>query len=101
MKIYLKIFLSTIAIQIVVVALGFVLTCVSERGYSALLVLIIIGYVISLVTDIYLAMKSDTTWYKKMIYIFLMPTNYTPIGLLWYAMYCFTKFFEMLPVNLG
>lgn len=54
-----------------------------------------------MVTDIYLAMKSDTPWYKKMIYIFLMPTNYTPIGLLWYAMYCFTKFFEMLPVNLG
>jgi hypothetical protein len=100
MKIYLKIFSITIAIQIVALALGFVLTCVSERGYSAFLVLII-GYVISLVTDIYLAVKSDTTWYKKMIYIFLMPTNYTPIALLWYAMYCFAKFFEMLPINLG
>lgn len=101
MKVYLKILFSTIAIQIVAVALGFVLIFVIERGYSAIPILIIIGYVISLATDIYLAVKSDTTWYKKLIYIFLMPTNYTPIGLLWYAMYCFTKFFEMLPANLG
>ena len=101
MKVYLKILLSTILIQIVVAALGFVLIFVAERGYSALPALIIIGYVISLATDICLAVKSDTAWYKKLIYIFLMPTNYTPIVLLWYAMYCFIKFFEMLPTNLG
>jgi len=71
--------LSTIAIQIVVVALGFVLALVSERGYSILPILIITGYVISLITDIYLAVKSNAIWYKKLIYIFLMPTNYTPI----------------------
>lgn len=99
MKNYLKIFLITIAIQIAAVALGFVLSFASERDYSALTVLIIIGYVISLVTNICLAVKSDVVWYKKLIYIFLMPTNYTPVGLLWYAMYCFGKFFEILSAS--
>lgn len=101
MKNYLKICLVTIAIQVIAVVLGFILTFVLECGSKPLLVLIIIGYVISLVTDIYLAVKISTIWYKKLIYIFLMPTNYTPIGLLWFAMYCFARFFEMLPNNLG
>ncbi|MCI8407781.1 MAG: hypothetical protein HFJ09_00705 [Lachnospiraceae bacterium] len=101
MRNYIKIFSITISIQIVAVALGFVLAFDSGRGYSALPMLIVVGYVISLITDIYLAVKIDTIWYKKMIYIFLMPTNYTPIGLLWFAMYCLGKFFEMLPPNLG
>lgn len=101
MRNYLKIFFITITIQIVAVALGCVLPFEQERGYSALPILIIVGYVISLATDIYLAVKINTAWYKKLIYIFLMPTNYTPIGLLWFAMYCFGKFFEMLPANLG
>lgn len=102
MRNYLKIFLITITIQIAAIALGgLFLAFNSRRGYSALPILIIVGYVISLATDIYLAVKINTAWYKKLIYIFLMPTNYTPIGLLWFAMYCLGKFFEMLPANLG
>ena len=101
MKTYLKILLQTITIQIVAILLGFVLKIVTERGYYAFVASLMIGYVISLVTDIFMAVKSGDVWYKKLGYIVLMPTNYTPIGLLWFAMYCFAKFFEMLPDNLG
>lgn len=101
MKNYLKILFITIAIQIGAVTLGIMIHLMSGRGYDVLVVLIVIGYAVSLVTDICLAVKSDTAWYKKMMYIFLMPTNYTPIGWLWYAMYIFIKFFEMLPTDLG
>lgn len=101
MKIYLKILMSTIAIQVVVTALCFALFFLPESGRRAIPVLIAVGYMISLVTDIYMAVRSDSIWYKKLMYIFLMPTNYTPVGLLWAAMYLFGKFFEMLPGNLG
>lgn len=101
MKTYFKILLHTITIQIVAILLGFVLKAVTEQSYRAFMVSLMIGYVISLATDIFMAVKSGDAWYKKLVYIVLMPTNYTPIGLLWFAMYCFAKFFEMLPDNLG
>lgn len=70
MKIYLKILMSTIAIQVVVTALCFILFFVTESGREAIPVLIVVGYMISLVTDIYMAVKNDSVWYKKLIYIF-------------------------------
>lgn len=101
MKTYLKILGRTLVIQVVAIVLGCALSYVTELDCRVFLVLIMLGYIVSLITDFYLAMKSHANWYKKLGYIFLMPTNYTPIGLLWYAMYCFTKFFQMLPDNLG
>ena len=101
MKRYLKIFGITIAIQIMGIALGLLLAFTPEQDYRAFLILIVIGYVASLSMDIYLSVKSDAIWYKKLIYIFLMPTNYTPVVLPWIAVYIFAKFFEMLPHNLG
>ena len=101
MKRYLKIFVITIAMQIMGIALGLLLAFTLEQGYRAFLILIVIGYITSLSMDLYFSVKSDAIWYKKLIYIFLMPTNYTPVVLPWIAVYIFAKFFEMLPRNLG
>jgi hypothetical protein len=100
MRDYLKILLTTAGIQLAAVVICFVLYYARKETQS-IPVLIVLGYVGSLILDIYSTVKMDAIWYKKIACIFLMPTNYTPILLLWYSLYLFAKFFQMLPINMG
>jgi NADH:ubiquinone oxidoreductase subunit 4 (subunit M) len=100
MRDYLKILLTTVGIQLASVAVCFVLYYVKKET-QLIPVMIVIGYVGSLFMDIYSAVKMDAAWYKKIACILFMPTNYSPILLLWFSLYAFAKFFQMIPINMG
>ena len=101
MKTYLKILLITLAIQSVKVGLG--LFCIiSQKSISSVSVIsILVGYIGSLIVDIYMSVSMNENISEKLICIFFMLSNYTPLILPWVAMQLFMNFFEMLPKNLG
>jgi hypothetical protein len=100
MRDYLKILFTTAGIQLAAVMICFALYFV-KMGTQSIPILVVIGYAGSLILDLYRTVKMDAVWYKKIACIILMPTNYTPILLVWLSVYAFTKFIEMLPTNLG
>jgi hypothetical protein len=100
MRDYLKILLTTAGIQLAAVVVCFALYS-AKIETQTIPVLIVMGYGCSLFWDIHSTVKMDAVWYKKIACIFLMPTTYTPILLLWFSLYAFAKFFQMLPINMG
>lgn len=104
---YLKILIITTGIQLGSVALGMILANLSEEpgSLSAIgTVLFLFGFLISIVADIVLAIKWGTNTKEKLIYIFLMPTNYTWIVYVLFAFWYVGQWLDILndlPDNFG
>ena len=93
---YLKILFGTIAIQLFAIILGLYLIFLSGENSRASLIIWFLGYFISLAFDIGMAIKSTESIRKKLVFIFLMPTNYSILALLWVSIMVFAEFFRML-----
>ena len=87
MKIYIKIFFITISIQIVGYLASVLLNEVTfglNLEFDITILPVILGVVIALVVDIILAIRWGNSIKAKLVYIFLMPTNYFwVVFLLW------------------
>lgn len=95
-KYYLKILFGTSLIQLIAIILGLFLIFISGENSRVSLIIWFLGYFISLVFDIIMAIRSTASIRKKLAFIFLMPTNYSPLALLWVAIMVFAEFFRML-----
>ena len=79
MKKYIKIFFITLSIQIVGYLLSVLLnevTVGSNLKSDITILPVILGVVVALVVDIILAIRWGNSIKAKLVYIFLMPTNY-------------------------
>ena len=101
MRNYLKILAVTLTIQIIMVVIGLLLWRILKLGSHLMVIFLFWGYFFSLIVDVYMSVKMGATIYKKLIYIFFMLSNYTPLILFWVAIQMSIKFFEMLPKDLG
>lgn len=101
MRTYLKILLITLSIQIVLVGLGLFCIMSLKWGSPISIMFIFLGYIGSLIVDIYMSVTMNEKIHQKLICIFLMLSNYTPLLLPWLAIQIFINFFEILPKNLG
>ena len=99
MKPYLKILLITFVIQLGGLAVSNLLYDLSggdlvlSRVGDAIIVLCILA---SIIVDIILAIRWGSSIGKKLIYIFLMPTNYLWLAWLIWVFWYVGQWFEML-----
>ncbi len=99
MKNYLKILGITAGIQIASYIIDVIaINVVHQAGGVSIMgvPLLFIGFVISLVIGIVLAIKWGKSVGQKLIYVFLMPTNYTFLLLFFTALWYFAQWLEML-----
>lgn len=99
MKKYFKILMITLGIQLGCLAIGMLLANMPEmQGKLAPLgtVLLLISFPISIVVDIVLSIKWGANIAKKLIYIFLMPTNYTLLIFILFAFRVIGQWMEIL-----
>ncbi len=107
MKNYLKILGITAGIQIAsyLVAVLFAEMPIGLEDSSLIGVKIFLtGYVVSTVVDIVLAVKWGKNIWQRLIYIFLMPTNYLLFLVLTFIMWHMVQWLEVLksiPPNFG
>lgn len=104
MKKYLKILLITLSIQIGCWIAGILFGQLPAAVASKAAFLIVLGFPISFVADVILAVKWGDKIREKLIYILLMPTNYTWILTLWILYMIMKKGLEILnslPANFG
>lgn len=99
MKKYLKILMITLGIQLGFLAIAILLA--NMPGMQEPLeplgtVLLLISFPISIVVDIVLSMKWGENIAKKLIYIFLMPTNYTLLIFILFAFHIIGQWMEIL-----
>ena len=102
MKNYFRILMITMAIQLGCFGINVLLvnTVPMESPLSDLGIWIFLaGFPIALIVDIVLAIRWGKNWKQKLIYIFLMPTNYMgpmlAIGFFWYLSWMYAQIFGM------
>lgn len=99
MKKYLKILLITLAIQLGGIFVGLFLSYLgSSMGFlNRLGTIILLGCVpVVIMVDIILAIRWGTNIKQKLIYIFLMPTNYLWIVYLLWAFWYIGQWVDMI-----
>ena len=99
MKNYLKILLITLAIQLGGLAVSSMLYDLS--GGDIILsdvgdIIVVLCIIASIIVDIILAIRWGTSIGQKLVYIFLMPTNYLWLAWLIWVYWYFFQWFEML-----
>jgi len=90
MKRYFEILIKTLLIQIITTILALFLISYTRWDnvyYSAHADLIVFGWILSWIVDVSMAVNSQEPRYKRLIYIFLMPTNYSFVGWFIYLFY--------------
>ena len=99
MKSYLKILLITLAIQVGGLVVSKILYNLSG-GTGVLsdlrIIIVLLCILASIIVDIVLAIRWGTSIGKKLIYIFLMPTNYLWLAWLVWAYWYIYQWIEML-----
>ena len=101
MKVYFKILGITLVIQLLGFALG--LIAINLTTYSGVTIFVI-GCISSIVVDIVLSIRWGSNIWNKLTCIFFMPTNYTLIIALGFAVAYIGKWLDVLtdlPPNFG
>lgn len=99
MKKYLKILLITLAIQLggfVVSLIIYNLSGGTGKLSSLGIILVLLCILASIIVDVILAIRWGTSIGKKLIYIFLMPTNYLWLIWLLWAFWYIGQWIDML-----
>lgn len=99
MKKYIKILVITLGIQLGCVVIGMLLTNMPGLRESLApvgAVLMLVCFPVSIVVDIVLAIKWGDSIPKKLIYIFFMPTNYTWLMFLLFALWHMGQWMDIL-----
>ena len=99
MKNYLKILLITLAIQLgglVVSGLLYKLSGGTGVLYDLRKIIVLLCILTAIIVDIILAIRWGTTIGKKLIYIFLMPTNYLWLFWLLWAFWYIGQWIDMI-----